>query len=98
MTRAGCLNRQSMIQGRMVRAARTAVSMILLLLALPGWAAEVRAVRVTQGATGTRAEIQLDRDSEYNVINLDNPRRLVVDFKGSDVRPGLPMPTGVGLV
>jgi len=82
----------------MVRAARTAVSMILLLLALPGWAAEVRAVRVTQGATGTRAEIQLDRDSEYNVINLDNPRRLVVDFKGSDVRPGLPMPTGVGLV
>ncbi|WP_103075625.1 N-acetylmuramoyl-L-alanine amidase [Solilutibacter silvestris] len=87
-----------MVQGHMVRAARTAVSMILLLLALPGWAAEVRAVRVTQGATGTRAEIQLDRDSEYSVINLDNPRRLVVDFKDSGVRYGLPMPPGAGLV
>lgn len=98
MTRAGCLNRQGLVQGRVVHAVRTAIPMILLLLALPSWAADVRAVRVTQGATGTRAEIQLDRDAEYTVINLDNPRRLVVDFKGSEVSSDLPMPYGAGLV
>ncbi|MGG6461291.1 N-acetylmuramoyl-L-alanine amidase [Solilutibacter silvestris] len=72
--------------------------MILLLLALPSWAADVRAVRVSQGATGTRAEIQLDRDAQYTIINLDNPRRLVVDFKDSAVSSDLPMPYGAGLV
>ncbi|MBW8822734.1 MAG: N-acetylmuramoyl-L-alanine amidase [Xanthomonadales bacterium] len=72
--------------------------MILLLLALPSWAADVRAVRVSQGATGTRAEIQLDRDAQYTIINLENPRRLVVDFKDSAVSPDLPMPYGAGLV
>lgn len=98
MMQAGCLNRRSMVRGRVVRGVRTAILMILVLLALPAWAAEVRAVRVTQGATGTRAEIQLDRDAEYTVINLDNPRRLVIDFKDSDVRSGLPMPSGTGVV
>lgn len=98
MTQAGCLNRQGLVQGRVVRAVRTAIPMILLLLALPSWAADVRAVRVSQGATGTRAEIQLDRDAQYTIINLDNPRRLVVDFKDSAVSSDLPMPYGAGLV
>lgn len=98
MMQAGCLNRRGLVQGRVVRAVRTAIPMILLLLALPAWAAQVRAVRVSQGATGTRAEIQLDRDADYSVINLDNPRRLVIDFKGSEVSPGLPMPPATGLV
>lgn len=101
MMQAGCLNRRSLslVQGRVVRAVRTAIPMmILFLLALPALAADVRAVRVTQGATGTRAEIQLDRDAEYSIINLENPRRLVVDFKGSDVSADLPMPNGAGLV
>ena len=99
MTRAGCLNRQGLVQGRVVRAVRTAIPMMfLLLLALPSWAADVRAVRLSQGATGTRAEIQLDRDAEYSIINLDNPRRLVIDFKGSEVSPDLPMPYAAGLV
>ena len=98
MTQAGCLNRQGLVQGQVVRAVRTAIPMILLLLALPAWAADVRAVRVSQGATGTRAEIQLDRDAQYTIINLDNPRRLVVDFKDSAVSTNLPMPYGAGLV
>lgn len=98
MLQAGCLNRQGLVQGRVVRAVRIAIPMILLLLALPSWAADVRAVRVSQGATGTRAEIQLDRDAQYTIINLDNPRRLVVDFKDSAVSSELPMPYGAGLV
>lgn len=98
MMQAGCLNRRCLVQGRVVRAVRTAILMILLLLALPAWAAQVKAVRITQGATGTRAEVQLDRDASYNVINLDNPRRLVIDFKGSEVSSSLPMPAGTGLV
>ena len=57
----------------------------LALLAALCWnlvahAAEVKNVRVDNGATGTRAELVLDQKVEYTVINLQNPDRLVIDF------------------
>lgn len=61
-------------------------------------AAEIRAVQVRQGATGTRAEIELDAiPTDYRLIRLAAPDRLVVDLPASRVRTGatLPAPSGV---
>ena len=49
-------------------------------LALAG---EVRSVSVEAGATGTRAEIQLEGKGEYKTISLAGPDRLVVDLPAS---------------
>lgn len=78
------------------------VLLALMLLAAVCWnlanASEIKQLRVDAGATGTRAELQLDRPGEYKVIELSNPDRLVVDFSDSRLSRNLPMPTGVGAV
>ena len=63
----------------------------------PANASEIKGLRVDVGATGTRAELLLDREGQYKLIDLRNPDRLVVDFPGSTLRRGLllPKPTGV---
>jgi N-acetylmuramoyl-L-alanine amidase len=61
-------------------------------------AGELRGVTVGTGATGTRAEIQLDREVEYRLITLSAPERLAVDLPGVDLRKGLALPSGGGLV
>lgn len=61
-------------------------------------AGELRGVTVDAGATGTRAEIQLDREVEYRLITLSAPERLAVDLPGVDLRKGLALPSGSGLV
>lgn len=74
---------------------------LILLLAL-AWnlaqAAEIRSVSLSSGATGTRAELQLDRASEFNVISLANPHRLVIDLPQSRLAAGVRLPAGAGLV
>jgi N-acetylmuramoyl-L-alanine amidase len=72
----------------------------LALLAALCWnlahASEINHLRVDAGATGTRAEIGLDREIEYKVISLANPDRLVVDLTGVDAgRVKLPAPAGL---
>src|SRR5690606_40259086 len=61
-------------------------------------AGELRGVTVDTGATGTRAELQLDREVEYRLIPLSSPERLAVDLPGVDLRKGLALPSGRGLV
>src|SRR5690606_6677836 len=61
-------------------------------------AGELRGVTVDTGATGTRAEIQLDREVEYRLIPLSSPERLAVDLPGVALRKGLALPSGGGLV
>ena len=61
-------------------------------------AEELRGVTVDAGATGTRAEIQLDREVESRLITLSAPERLAVDLPGVDLRKGLALPSGSGLV
>ena len=61
-------------------------------------AGEIKDLRVAAGATGTRAEIRLDRVSEYQVISLANPDRLVVDLPGSSLGRNVSLPQGNGLV
>lgn len=62
------------------------------------WAAEIRGVSIHSGATGTRAEVQLDRSAAFNVISLANPHRLVVDFPQSSLAANTRLPAGAGLV
>ena len=77
------------------------VMLAAMLLAALCWnlanASEIRHLRIETGATGTRAEVQLDREGGYKLIDLHNPDRLVVDFAGSrlDRNLILPLPAGV---
>ncbi len=60
-------------------------------------ASEIKDLRLDTGATGTRAELLLDREGQYKLIDLHNPDRLVIDFPDSNLGRGLslPQPTGV---
>ncbi len=61
-------------------------------------ASEIKSVRVQTGATGTRAELLLDREGQYTLIDLKNPDRLVVDFPDSRISRSLSMPQPTGVV
>jgi N-acetylmuramoyl-L-alanine amidase len=61
-------------------------------------AGELRGVRVASGATGTRAELRLDREVPFDVISLSGPNRLVIDLPGVELDKGLQLPAGSGLV
>ncbi len=61
-------------------------------------ASEIKSLRVDTGATGTRAELLLDRESQYKLIDLRNPDRLVVDFPASSLSRGLVLPPPAGVV
>jgi N-acetylmuramoyl-L-alanine amidase len=61
-------------------------------------AAEIRAVRVDTGATGTRAEIALDRSAEFNVLRLKSPDRLAIDLPESALSRNLQLPSAAGVV
>ncbi|RZA11894.1 MAG: AMIN domain-containing protein, partial [Lysobacteraceae bacterium] len=78
------------------------VLLAAMLLAALCWslasASEIKDLRVANGATGTRAEVQLDRTGAYRVIELHNPDRLVVDFPDSRFARNLKMPGGGGAV
>ncbi len=61
-------------------------------------ASEIKGLRLDTGATGTRAELLLDREGQYKLIDLRNPDRLVVDFPDSRLRRGLILPQPAGVV
>ena len=61
-------------------------------------ASEIKSLRLDTGATGTRAELILDREGQYKLIDLRNPDRLVVDFPASSLRRGLVLPQPAGVV
>lgn len=74
---------------------------LVLLAGLAGnlvHASEIKALRLTEGATGTRAEISLDGAGEYSVIRLANPDRLVIDLPSASLAKGLALPDGSGVV
>src|SRR5690606_22532617 len=74
----------------------------LALLAALVWnlahAAEVRGVRLGSGPTGTRAEVQVDREAEFSLISLQNPDRLVIDLPDSRAAGSLALPPAAGVV
>lgn len=78
------------------------VVLALALLAAVAWnlahASELKQVRVDSGATGTRAELQLDADARYELLTLSGPDRLVVDLPGTTLASNLQLPAGAGVV
>ena len=61
-------------------------------------ASEIKGLQLSDGATGTRAEIALDTAAEFKVLRLANPHRLVIDLPASRVGSGVKPPTGAGIV
>ena len=81
------------------RFGRILVGIVLAcVLACPVSAGEVRSVRLDIGATGTRAEIELEGKGEYKTLSLAGPDRLVVDLPASTAMRGLKLPAGAGIV
>ena len=78
------------------------VVLAAMLLAALCWnlanASEIKQLRVDTGATGTRAEVLLDREGAYKLIDLHNPDRLVVDFPESRLGRGLALPKAAGVI
>ncbi len=62
------------------------------------WAGQVSAVGLEQGATGTRAEIQLQGAGQYRTLSLTAPHRLVVDLPDSQAARGMRLPAPAGVV
>lgn len=61
-------------------------------------AGEVNQVHLSSGATGTRAEIQLQGQGEFKTLSLHGPERLVVDLPASSAARGLKLPAANGVV
>jgi N-acetylmuramoyl-L-alanine amidase len=61
-------------------------------------AGELRALQLSSGPTGTRAELRMDSEAGFQLIALANPDRLVVDLPGSSARAGLQLPAATGVV
>ena len=61
-------------------------------------AAEIKDLRLSNGATGTRVDIGLDAPAEHKVIRLSSPERLVVDLPGSRMAAGVRLPASAGIV
>jgi len=76
------------------------VGFVLALLALAGnaWAGQVRSLALEHGATGTRAEIDLQGAGQYKTLSLAGPDRLVLDLPDSQAARGLKLPAPAGVV
>lgn len=61
-------------------------------------ASEINGLALSNGATGTRAEIALDQEAEFKVISLHGPDRLVVDLPTSRLASSLRLPAPIGLI
>ncbi|ADV27813.1 cell wall hydrolase/autolysin [Pseudoxanthomonas suwonensis 11-1] len=61
-------------------------------------AGEIKGLSLQQGATGTRAEVQLQGAGEFKTMTLAGPHRLVVDLPESHAAAGLKLPAPTGLV
>ena len=61
-------------------------------------ASELKGLSLTEGPTGTRAEILLDLPADYSTLSLAGPDRLVVDLPSSALSRGFSAPAGTGAV
>ncbi len=85
---------------RIARTGCLGVGLMLAALAFvaPAWAGQVRSLQLEQGATGTRAEINLQGAGKYKTLSLSEPHRLVVDLPDSQAARGLKLPAPAGVV
>ena len=89
-----------MRQGTSRKGGGVSVGLVLAALLCCGaaWAGQVNAVGLEQGATGTRAEIQLQGAGQYRTLSLTAPHRLVVDLPDSQAARGMRLPAPAGVV
>ncbi len=64
---------------------RFIITVLLLLTSLQALAAEVSGFRVWADPAKTRAVLDLDRNTAYQIFTLKNPHRVVVDLQGSSL-------------
>ncbi len=88
-----------------MRVKGTTIQQIILGLALLAalcWnlaqANEINGFRLTDGATGTRAELQLQGDVAFRTLTLSNPDRFVVDLPDTATGRNLQLPAPAGVV
>jgi N-acetylmuramoyl-L-alanine amidase len=74
----------------------------LALLAALCWnlaqANEIKGLQLSDGATGTRAELHLQADVAFRTLRLANPDRFVVDLPDTHAARTLQLPAPVGVV
>lgn len=73
-----------------------AVSALLLAVAVPAAAADLRDMKLLQDDAGTRAVLEIGDPGSYKLFSLENPQRLVLDLSEARLTPGfrLPPPNG----
>ena len=88
-----------------MRVKGTTIQQIILGLALLAalcWnlaqANEINGLHLSDGATGTRAELQLQGDVAFRTMTLSNPDRFVVDLPDTSAGRNLQLPTPVGVI
>ncbi|MFO7339601.1 MAG: N-acetylmuramoyl-L-alanine amidase [Lysobacteraceae bacterium] len=83
---------------RIARIGRWGAGLVLALAAVSAWAGEVLGLRLEQGATGTRAEVQLQGAGSHRTLSLTDPYRLVLDLPDSRAARALRLPAPAGVV
>lgn len=61
-------------------------------------ASEIKGLALSDGPTGTRAEVLLDSTAGFSTLTLAGPDRLVVDLPATRIRKGILLPSGKGIV
>jgi len=70
-------------------ALRAVIAWILALLTVPVFAADINGFRVWTDPDKTRAVLDLENRTDYQVFTLENPPRVVIDLPGSDLKRAL---------
>jgi N-acetylmuramoyl-L-alanine amidase len=70
-------------------AIRLSLAWILALVVIPAYAADVDGFRVWTDPEKTRAVLDLDSRTDYQLFTLDNPPRVVIDLKKSSLDASL---------
>lgn len=86
------------IKGQTVQQWMLGAALIFGLLWNIARASEIKDLAVSEGATGTRAEVLLDAAGKYTTLTLAGPDRLVVDLPDSKLARQFKAPAGAGVV
>jgi N-acetylmuramoyl-L-alanine amidase len=61
-------------------------------------ASEIKGLALSEGPTGTRAEVLLDTAAGFTTLSLSGPDRLVVDLPATRLRKGVALPGATGVI
>ena len=86
------------VKGATLQQVLMAAALVMALCWNLARASEIKDLSLTQGATGTRAEVHLDLPADYSILSLAGPDRLVLDLPSSALARGFDAPAGAGVV